>query len=53
MIGETTCELAAMLFAIGLDPDVATVFVQSHVPEHNQLCWVMECTASLRRAAAG
>ena len=35
-----------MLFAIGLDPDVATVFVQSHVPEHAQLGWVMECTVS-------
>ena len=39
-------KLAAMLFAIGLDPEVATVFVQSHVPEHSQLGWVMECTAS-------
>jgi tryptophanyl-tRNA synthetase len=35
-----------MFFAIGLDPDVATVFVQSHVPEHNQLGWIMECTVS-------
>jgi len=46
VIGDTTVRLAAVLFAIGLDPDVATVFVQSHVVEHNQLCWVMECTAS-------
>jgi tryptophanyl-tRNA synthetase len=46
VIGTTTVELAAMLFAIGLDPDVATVFVQSHVPEHSQLSWVMECTVS-------
>jgi tryptophanyl-tRNA synthetase len=46
VIGETTVELAAMMFAIGLDPEVATVFVQSHVPEHSQLCWVMECTLS-------
>ncbi len=46
VIGETTVRLAAMLFAIGLDPDVATVFVQSHVVQHNQLCWVMECTVS-------
>ena len=52
VIGETTVELAAMLFAIGLDPDVATVFVQSHVPEHSQLAWVMECTLSVRRAVA-
>jgi tryptophanyl-tRNA synthetase len=46
VIGPQTLELAAMLFAIGLDPDVATVFVQSHVPEHSQLAWVMECTVS-------
>jgi len=46
VLGESTVELAAMLFAIGLDPDVATVFVQSHVPEHPQLGWVMECTVS-------
>lgn len=35
-----------MLFAVGLDPAVATVFVQSHVPEHAQLGWLMECTVS-------
>ncbi|MEP7112720.1 MAG: tryptophan--tRNA ligase [Ilumatobacteraceae bacterium] len=46
VIGETTVRLAAILFAIGLDPDVATVFVQSHVVQHSQLAWVMECTAS-------
>jgi len=46
VIGERTIELAAMLFAVGLDPDVATVFVQSHIAEHSQLAWVMECTVS-------
>jgi tryptophanyl-tRNA synthetase len=46
VIGQTTVELAAMLIAAGLDPDVATLFVQSHVPEHPQLAWVMECTVS-------
>lgn len=46
VVGEATINLAAMLFAIGLDPDVATVFVQSHVPEHPQLGWLMECTVS-------
>ncbi len=46
VIGEATMRLAAMLFAIGLDPDVATVFVQSHVVQHSQLGWVMECTVS-------
>jgi len=46
VLGTSTLELAATLFAVGLDPDVATVFVQSHVPEHAQLGWVMECTVS-------
>ena len=46
VVGSTTLDLAATLFAVGLDPDVATVFVQSHVPEHSQLGWVMECTVS-------
>lgn len=45
-LGESTFRMAAMLFAVGLDPDIATVFVQSHVPEHTQLGWVMECTVS-------
>ncbi len=46
IVGATTVDLAAWLFAIGLDPDVATVFVQSHVAEHSQLAWVMECNVS-------
>jgi tryptophanyl-tRNA synthetase len=46
VVGEHTVRLAAMLFAVGLDPEVATVFVQSHVVEHSQLGWIMECTAS-------
>lgn len=46
IIGPQTLELAAMLFAVGLDPQVATVFVQSQVPEHPQLAWIMECTVS-------
>ena len=32
-----TLELATMLLAVGLDPEVCTLFVQSHVPEHTQL----------------
>ena len=46
LIGTNTLQLAAMLFAVGLDPDVATVFVQSHISEHSQLGWIMECTVS-------
>ena len=46
LLGQNTLQLAAMLFAVGLDPDVATVFVQSHVTEHSQLGWIMECQVS-------
>jgi tryptophanyl-tRNA synthetase len=46
VLGDQTMRLAAMLYAVGLDPDVATVFVQSHVVEHCQLAWVMECTVA-------
>ena len=46
VLGRNTLQLAAMLFAVGLDPDLATVFVQSHVTEHSQLGWIMECTVS-------
>ena len=46
VLGQSTVELAAMLFAVGLDPEVATVFVQSHIHEHTELAWIMECTVS-------
>ena len=35
-----------MLVAAGLDPEVVTLFAQSHVAEHTELGWIMECTAS-------
>jgi tryptophanyl-tRNA synthetase len=41
-----TLETASWLFASGLDPDICTVFVQSHVHEHTQLSWLLECTAT-------
>ena len=46
VLGDQTLSLAATLFAVGLDPAVATVFVQSHLPQHSQLAWIMECTVS-------
>ena len=42
---ESTLRLAQVLMAAGLDPEVCVLFVQSHVPEHTQLAWVLECTA--------
>ncbi len=42
-----TRETVLVLIAAGLDPDVCTLFVQSHVTEHTQLAWLLECTASM------
>lgn len=39
-------ELSAALLASGLDPEVCTLFVQSHVPYHAQMNWLLECVAS-------
>jgi tryptophanyl-tRNA synthetase len=41
-----SAELATVFLAIGIDPEVATVFVQSHVHEHPELAWLIECTAA-------
>ena len=38
---ERTVDLAAWLFAAGIDPDRSTLFVQSHVREHTELCWLL------------
>ncbi len=43
---ERTLELARVLVAVGLDPDVATLFIQSHVAEHAELSWLMEATVT-------
>jgi len=40
---KRTLDVAAMYIAAGIDPEVATLFVQSHVPEHAQLQWVLTC----------
>jgi tryptophanyl-tRNA synthetase len=40
---QRTRVAAAQLFAAGLDPDRCTVFVQSHVPQHPELAWVLGC----------
>ena len=36
-------ESAAMLLASGIDPQKALVFIQSHVPQHSQLAWILNC----------
>src|ERR687896_443452 len=43
---ERTLDLAAMLFATGLDPERSTVFVQSHVTAHAEAAWLLSAVAS-------
>ncbi|GMV53318.1 MAG: tryptophan--tRNA ligase [Ignavibacteria bacterium] len=42
-----TLDAAAMYMAAGVDPEVSTIFVQSHVPEHTQLAWVLTCLTGM------
>ena len=44
---QKTRESAAMYIAAGLDPEVSTIFVQSHVPAHSELAWMLTCMAPL------
>src|SRR4051812_45922895 len=46
-----TRRAAAQLIAAGLDPDRCTLFVQSHVPQHPQLCWVLSCLTGFGEAS--
>ena len=43
---DSTLDLAAILFATGLDPDRSTVFVQSHVTAHPEAAWLLSSVAS-------
>jgi tryptophanyl-tRNA synthetase len=43
---ERSLDLAAMLFAIGLDPARSTVFLQSHVPAHPEAAWLLAAVTS-------
>ena len=42
---------AAQLLAMGLDPGVCTLFVQSHVPQHAELAWVLGCLTGFGEAS--
>jgi tryptophanyl-tRNA synthetase len=45
-----TLEMAMLLLAAGVDPDRCTFFVQSHVPEHTELHYLLECVTSYGEA---
>ncbi len=51
LLRERTRVSAAQLIAMGVDPEQCTLFVQSHVPEHAQLAWVLGCITGYGEAA--
>lgn len=42
---------AAQLIALGIDPEKSTLFVQSHVPAHAELTWVLQCLTGFGEAS--
>jgi len=40
---KATLDTLALYLACGIDPQKSTIFVQSHVPEHTQLSWILNC----------
>ncbi|NDC15407.1 MAG: tryptophan--tRNA ligase [Synechococcaceae bacterium WB9_2_170] len=46
-LAEDTLATAALYLACGIDPEQSTVFVQSHVPAHSELCWLLNCVTPL------
>jgi tryptophanyl-tRNA synthetase len=48
---ERTVVSTAQLLAAGLDPERCTLFLQSHVPGHTQLTWIMECLTGFGEAS--
>ena len=47
VLSEKTRELARIYLAVGIDPEVSTVFVQSDVPEHTELTWLLNCVTRM------
>jgi tryptophanyl-tRNA synthetase len=51
VLHRRTYESVAELLAMGVDPAKCTLFVQSHVPEHTELAWVLECITGFGEAS--
>ena len=47
LLAEKTRELARIYLAVGLDPKISTIFIQSDVPEHAELTWMLNCIARM------
>ena len=40
---QNTLSTAALYVACGIDPNICSIFVQSHIPAHCELCWILNC----------
>jgi tryptophanyl-tRNA synthetase len=47
LLAEKTRELARIYLAVGIDPDISTIFVQSDLPQHAELTWILNCVARM------
>jgi len=47
LLAEKTRDLARIYLAVGIDPNVSTIFVQSDVPQHAELTWALNCVARI------
>jgi tryptophanyl-tRNA synthetase len=47
LLAESTRNLTRIYLAVGIDPQVSTVFIQSDVPEHAELTWVLNCVVRI------
>ncbi len=46
-LAKNTLSTAALYIACGMDPDLCSIFVQSHVKAHSELCWLLNCVTPL------
>ena len=42
-LSKNTLSTAALYIACGIDPNLCSIFVQSHIPAHSELCWILNC----------
>lgn len=47
LLAQTSRELARVYLAVGIDPTISTIFIQSDVPEHTELTWLLNCIARM------
>ncbi len=47
LLAKSTLSTAALYVACGIDPNKSSIFIQSHIPAHAELCWILNCLTPL------